>query len=254
MHGRGIPSVSTKTSPLGVFAILLSGIAFTGCENFCVVGVVNPGGSGVAVGTSCPVPKQTGNVTLQLGSSVTPSAPSWPSDVQHIFVSLRGIEALPANPSGDDSPEWQELTPDLATQPAQVDLMARPTRSCGPRAFPEASVGAGVYSQVRLRLVPNQPDASEPVPAENACGKIGFNCVVASSGAIRPLASDDPAELHIAADGIAGGSFRILPDDHIRLAIEFDPRASLILQSGDAAQLLPALSVTQQSACDTDLQ
>ena len=252
MHGKRIPSVSTKTFFPGVFAILLSGIAFAGCENFCVIGVVNPGGSGIAAGTSCPVPKQTGNVTLQLGSSATPSAPSWPSDVQHIFVSVRGIEALPANPSGDDAPEWQELTPDLAAQPAQVDLMARPTGSCGPTVFHEASVGAGVYSQVRLRLVPNQPGANEPVPAENACGKLGFNCVVESSGAIRPLAADDPTELRIPADGIAGGFFRILPDDHIRLAIEFEPRASLILQAGNAAQLLPAFSVTQQSACESD--
>jgi hypothetical protein len=254
MNGKRIPSVSTKTSLLGVFAILLSCIAFAGCENFCVIGVVNPGGSGVAAGTSCPVPKQTGNVTLQLGSSVAPSAPSWPSDVQHIFVSVRGIEVFPAKPFGDDSPEWKELTPDLATRPAQVDLMARPTGSCGPKAFPEASVGAGVYSQIRLRLVPNQPDASEPVPAENACGKVGFNCMVASSGAIRPLASDDPTDLRIPADGIAGGFFRILPDDHIRLAIEFEPRASLILQAGDASQLLPAFSVTQQSACESDLR
>jgi Domain of unknown function (DUF4382) len=252
MHGNHIPSVSAKIFALGVFAILLSCIAFAGCENFCVVGVVNPGGSGVAAGTSCPVPKQTGNVTLQLNSSVTPSAPSWPSDVDHIFVSLRGIEALPANPTGDDSPEWQELAPDLATRPAQVDLMARPTSSCAAGAFPEASVGAGVYSQVRLRLVPNRPDASESVPAENACGNIGFNCVVASSGAIRPLASDDPTELRIPPDGIAGGFFRILPDDHVRLAIEFEPRASLVLRSGDAAQLLPTFSVTQKSSCESD--
>jgi hypothetical protein len=251
MHGNRIHSVSTKPLALGVIAILLSCIAFAGCENFCVVGVVNPGGSGVAAGTSCPVPKQTGNVTLHLNSSVTPSAPTWPSDVQHIFVSVRGIEALPANPTGDDSPEWQVLVPDLATRPAQVDLMARQTSSCGPGAFPEAFVSAGVYSQVRLRLVPNQPDASEPVPAENACGKIGFNCVIASSGAILPLASDDPTELRIPPDHIAGGFFRILPDDHVRLAIEFEPRASLVLRSGDAAQLFPVFSVTQQSPCES---
>jgi Domain of unknown function (DUF4382) len=254
MRTRTIPSALAKATRLGIFAILLSSIGFAGCENFCVVGVSNPGGGGgiVGVGTTCPVPNQTGNVTLQLNSAVTPTAPSWPSDVQHIFVSLRGIEALPADSSGDDSPAWQELAPDLATQPAQVDLMARAASSCGPGVFPEASVSTGVYNRLRLRLVPNQPDASEPVPAENACGKAGFNCVVASGGGIRLLTSDDPTELRIPANGITGGFFRIVPDDHIRLAIEFDPRSSLVLRSGDAAQLLPTFSVTRQSSCESD--
>jgi hypothetical protein len=254
MRTHHIPPALAKATRLGVFVILLSCIGFAGCENFCVVGVSNPGGGGgtVGVGTTCPVPNQTGNVTLQLNSSVTPTAPSWPSDVQHIFVSVRGIEALPADPSGEDLPAWQELTPDLATQPAQVDLMARATSACGRSVFPEARVSTGVYTQLRVRLVPNQPDASEPVPAENACGKVGFNCIVASSGAIRLLTSDDPTELRIPANGIADGFFRVVPDDHIRLAIEFDPLSSLILRSGDAAQLLPTFSVTRQSSCESD--
>ena len=205
-------------------------------------------------GNSCPVPTQTGNVALQLNSSVASTAPSWPSDVQHIFVSLRGIEALAANPSGDDSPAWQELAPDLAIHPIQVDLMARSTSSCTPSAFPEAVVRAGVYSQIRLRLVPNQPDVSEPVPAENTCGEIGFNCIVGSNGAVRPLAPNEPTDLRIPPDEIVGGFFRILPDDHIRLAIEFDPRASFIFSGGDTAQLLPTFSVSQQPSCESDRQ
>jgi len=255
MPTHHIPSALTRVSHVGVFAILLACIAFAGCGDFCVHGVINPGGGTVTgTGNGCPGLKQTGNVALQLNSSVTPNAPSWPSDVQHIFVSLRGIEALPANPPGDESAAWEELAPDLATQPVQVDLMARAASSCSPTAFHEAVVGAGVYSQVRLRLVPNQFDASEPVPAENACGEIGFNCIVASDGAMRPLASNDSTELRIPPDGIVGGFFRIRPDDHIRLTIEFEPRASFILPAGDTAQLLPTFSVTQQSSCESDRQ
>jgi hypothetical protein len=255
MRAHRIPSALTKTSHRGIFAILLSCLAFAGCGDSCVTGAINPGGGTVAgTGNSCPVQQQTGNVTLQLNSSVTGTAPSWPSDVQHIFLSLRGIEALPTDAFEDGSPEWQVLAPDLATQPVQVDLMARGTSSCGPSAFPEAIVEAGVYSQVRLRLVSNQPDASEPVPGENACGEIGFNCVVAKNGAMHPLASNDRAEIRIPQGGTVGGFFRILPDDHVRLAIIFEPRASFILPAGDASQLLPTFSVTQQSSCESDRQ
>jgi hypothetical protein len=251
MRTNRTPSGAAKAFQLVLFATLFC-LAFMGCENFCVSGVINPGGGIVAgTGTSCPAPKQTGNVMLQLNSSFTPAASSWPSDVQHIFVSLRGIDALPTHPVGDDSPAWQELAPDLVTQPTQVDLMARAADSCGPSAFPDAVIEAGVYSQVRLRLVPNQPEASEPVPVENACGRIGFNCIVAANGAMRPLASDNPTELRIPPEGIAGGFFRVLPDDHIRLAIEFEPRASFLLPAGDATRLLPTFSVTQPSLCES---
>jgi hypothetical protein len=246
-------SGSTKACSFGLFAALLSCAAFVGCENFCVVAVSNPGGGGgvVGAGTTCPTAQQTGNVTLQLGSSFTPVASSWPSGVQHIFVTLRGIEALPINPSGDDSPAWQELAPDLVMQPAQVDLMAQPADACGPRAFPDAVIDAGVYDRIRLRLVPNQTEASEPVPVENACGKIGFNCIVATNGTLQVLASSNPAELQVPAESIAGGFFRVLPGDHIRLAIEFEPRASFILPAGDAAQIVPSFFVTQRSACES---
>lgn len=253
MRSNRTSSGAAKAFQLGLFATLLSCLALIGCENFCVNGVVNTGvGIAAGTGTTCPAPKQTGNVTLQLDSSFTPAASSWPSDVQHIFVSLRGIEALPIHSVGDDPPAWQQLAPDLVTQPAQVDLMARAEGSCGPIAFSDAIIDAGVYSQVRLRLIPNQPEASEPVPAENACGRIGFNCIIATDGAMRPLVSDNPAELRIPPEGIAGGFFRVLPDDHIHLAIEFEPRASFILPAGDAARLLPTFSITQQSPCESD--
>jgi hypothetical protein len=245
-------SGSTKAYRLGLFAALFSCAAFVGCENFCVVAVSNPGGEGgaVGVGTTCPVGQRTGNITLQLSSS-TPAESSWPSGVQHIFVSLRGIEALPANPSGDDSPAWQELAPDLVTQPAQVDLMAQRADACGSKAFADTVINTGVYDRIRLRLVPNQTEASEPVPVENACGSIGFNCIVATNGTLQALASSDTAELQVPAESIAGGFFRVGPGDHIRLAIQFEPRASFILPAGDAAQIVPSFSVTQQSACET---
>jgi hypothetical protein len=113
----------------------------------------------------------------------------------------------------------------------------------------QAVVKVGIYSQIRMSMVPNQPETSDSVPTENACGATGFNCIVASNGSKRPLAADNPAELRIAPEHIAGGSFRVLPDDHVRLAIEFEPLSSLIVPSGGTARLVPTFSVTQESAC-----
>ena len=253
MRSKRAPSDRAKAFRLGFSAILLSCLAFIGCENFCVNGVANAG-VGIAAGTggSCPAPKQTGNIALQFDSSLTPDTSPWPSDVQHIFVSLRGIEALPTHSAGDDPPAWQELAPDLVTQPTQVDLIARADHSCRPSAFSDAVVDAGVYSQVRLSLIPNEPEASRPVPAENACGSIGFNCIIATNGTVRPLVSDNPNQLDILPEGIAGGFFRVLPDEHIRLTVEFEPQASLIQSAGEAVRLVPAFYVTQQSLCESD--
>jgi hypothetical protein len=114
----------------------------------------------------------------------------------------------------------------------------------------QAVVKVGIYSQIRMSMVPNQPETSDIVPAENACGATGFNCIVASNDSKRPLASDGPAELRIAPEHIAGRTFRVLPDDHVRLAIAFEPRSSLIVPAGDASRLLPTFSVTQQSGCE----
>jgi hypothetical protein len=245
------PLALTKALHLGLFATLFFCAMFAGCENFCVVVVSNPGGGGgvAGAGTNCTVPQQTGNVTLRLGSSFTPATSSGPSDVQHIFVSLRGIEALPIDATDGNSAAWQELVPEIVVEPAQVDLIARVEDSCGPSTFPGTVVNAGVYSRVRLRLVPNQPKAGEPVPSENACGGIGFNCVVTTNGSVRPLASDDQTELRIPADDIAGGFFRVLPDDHIRLAIDFEPRTSIILPADDGGRLISTFSVTQRPSC-----
>ena len=243
---------AAKAFQLGLFAVLILCVMLTGCNNFCVSVVSNPGGTISGSGATCPPPKPTGNVKLRVSASLAPVAASGTSGAQHIFVTLRCMDALPTTIAGDDPPEWQALAPDLAFQPVQIDLMARPADSCALGSFGNAggsaNVRVGVYSQVRLRLVPNQPAGGEPVPAENACGANAFNCLVAADGAVHPLALDDPPELRIASERIAGGFFRVLPDDSLLLAGELDTRASFALPSGDSMRLVPMFSVSQQAA------
>jgi hypothetical protein len=143
------------------------------------------------------------------------------------------------------------MAPELATRPIQVDLLARGADSCGASPFGDATIPQGVYNQVRLRFVPNQPKTNEPVPEENACGSAGFNCVVAGDDMVRLIVWGEAPELRVPAERIEGGFFRVLPGGDIHLAIEFDPRSSMAVPAGNAVRLFPTFSVSQQGPCES---
>jgi len=238
-------------------AALLFSLTANGCNNTCVSFTSNSTTGTLVINVSdgkpsCTLSTANGAVRLQLGASPMSGAGAAPGSLQHIFVSLRGIEAHPSTIADDDSPEWQELASKLAQQPVQMDLMARTAGSCASDWFGEGTVPAGVYRQIRLRLVPNRPGTSEPLPRENACGSVGFNCIVTPDGSIRPLAVDGAApELRIASEHIAGGFFHVLPDAGIDLAIEFNAYASLLLPAGNAVRVVPAFSAALRAPCQS---
>jgi hypothetical protein len=250
--------LAKPTSLACFFATLLFCLSFVGCSNYCFVFVSNPGGSiSTSSNTpSCQLNTSTGTVSLRVIASATPSAQAIPSSaaIQHIFVTLRGIEATPSVIPNDDSPDWRELAPQLATQPEQLDLLAHNDDSCGrnQNTFADVAIPAEAYRQIRLRLAPNQPATDEPVPEENACGSAGFNCVVTSDDEIRPLLLDGPSsQFQISSDHISGGFFRVLPDSAVNLTIEFNPQSSLFFPAGQAVRLLPAFNVEPQASCES---
>jgi Domain of unknown function (DUF4382) len=244
-----------RTSHAHFFAILLFCLSFVGCSNYCFVFVSNPGGS-VSTSSntpSCQLNTSTGTVSLRITASPTPDAQATPtpSTVQHIFVTLRGIEATPSAIPNDDSPDWRELAPHLATQPQQLDLLALCADSCdqnqNQNTFAEVAVPADAYRQIRLRLSPNQPSTDEPLPEENACGSVGFNCVITADGGIRPLVPDSlSSQFQISSGHISGGFFRVLPDAAINLKIEFNPQSSQVFPAQESVRLLPAFTVELQ--------
>src|SRR5580704_256426 len=222
-------------------------LSLLGCNNNCFVFVSNPGGSISTSTPSCQLNAATGTVSLRVTASPTASAEPGPTSIQHIFLTLRGIEALPSAIAADDSPEWRELAPKLATQPEQLDLLAHSIDSCERSAFDDVAVPADAYRQIRLRLSPNQPATNESVPEENACGSVGFNCVVTANGEIRPLVVDNsPSEFQISSGHISGGFFQVVPNAAINLKIEFNPQSSLFFTAQEAVRLLPAFTVELQ--------
>jgi hypothetical protein len=236
------------------FTALLFCLSVVGCSNYCFVFVSNPGGSvsGSSNPPSCQLNTATGTVRLRVTASPTTSAQTAPASIQHIFVTLRGIEATPSAIPDDDSPNWQELAPKLATQPEQLDLVAHNAESCERNTFADVAVPADAYRQIRLRLSPNQPATDESVPKENACGVVGFNCVITADGGIRPLVQDQiSTQFQISSNHISGGFVRVLPDTATNLRIEFSPQTTLIFSADAPVRLVPVFTVESEAPCES---
>jgi hypothetical protein len=265
MQGTGAMESAANILRRVFLAVLLLCLANSGC-NSCYYGFWNGNGSGVAVSnSSCPFTKATGAVFVQLGtasvlwaaSAAFPSPLVSPGDVQHIFVTLRSIEAHPSVTTDEDSSGWEELAPDLAAHPIQLDLLVvnGDPRSLGLPASANvpARVPAGEYRQLRLRLVPLDLSADDPIPESNACGNVGWNCIVFADRSVRPLEFDsDVAEFHITQEGDTDSVFRVLPDEVIHLSIEFRAASSVFFASKTAVRLVPAFSVVSRSASPAD--
>ena len=239
-----------------LLAELLLCLSLFGCSNYCFVFVSNPGGS-ISTSTnspSCQLNTATGTVRVSISASATASAASaeaTPAKVQHIYVTLRGIEAIASALADDDSPDWRELAPKLAAQPVQLDLLARNTDSCERSTFGDVALPADGYRQIRLRLASNQPATDESIPQENACGGVGLNCVVMSDGRVRALVLDRPsAQFQISSDHISGGYFRVLPEATVNLNVEFNTQSTLIFSADDPVRLVPVFTAEPQSPCE----
>ena len=256
MGGVRFPLRISARQKLAVTILLLC-VGTMGCGEVCGVFVSNPptGTGGISNTNNCMLNPMNGMVRLQISAPAAAPQSGGLPEVQHIFVTIRGIEAT-ANAFADaNSPDWRELTPNLATQPAQVDLLAASGESCEGISFESAAVPADTYRQIRLSLAQNQPDQSESAPQGNSCGMAGPNCIETSDGAIRPLVFDSAnsklSQMQISPDHIRGGFFQILPDTTANLRIEFNSQSSLFVPAGESVRMVPVFTVDTQTSCES---
>lgn len=234
--------------PAALFGILFLGLGLIGCDNSCFVFVSNPGGT-VSTGTNpCSLNQTNGNVRTQMTASLTRPASDGSATIQHIFVTLQGIEANPSATAGENSPGWQELAPKLVAQPVQLDLLASSSDPHELDILGDATVPADAYRQIRLRLSSNQIGTDESISQENSCGNVGSNCIVTSDGYVRPLVLDTGlSQMHVSSDRISGGFFRIFPETNVDLKIQFNPQSSLFIPTSEAVRFVPAFTVDSQT-------
>lgn len=227
---------------------LVLAVWLAGC-NTCFTFTSNPptGTTGIKVsdpGPTCALAKANGVVRVQLLSEPTCSSCPGSGQVQHIYLSIRSIEVHTSPTADDTSADWQELLQrEVTKQTVQVDLLRGTDGQSAPKPLGDGvAIEAGIYRQVRLRLVPDQPAPEDRLPEGNACGDLLFNCVVTEDGRIQPLLFDgDSQELRITPDGIEGGSLLILPDTYSELAIELKLRWAWFSSADQHARLVPSL-------------
>jgi Domain of unknown function (DUF4382) len=256
--GRALGFLFGITPCRKVFAaVVFLFLALIGCGDSCVVIVSNPGGGGGTVLGSvpnCSLSTATGNIRLRVTSSLAPPSSGQPDRTEHIFVTIRGVEANPSATADDEASGWEELAATLSSQPKQVDLLAQSVDSCAAGAFSHVAIPANQYRQIRLRLLARPAEGSESVLEGNSCGSVAFNCVVTHDGSIRQLVTDNELspQILISSDNIDGGFFRILPGTATDLEIKFVPQLSRLVRANEATRLVPVFTAAPQASCQTE--
>ena len=187
------------------------------------------------------LPKVTSAVRLHMSAEPVCISCLGSGQVQHIFLTIRGVELNSSATAHDDSPDWQKLLPpEIEQSPLQIDLMEGKADQA---PFGKAAlVPAVIYRQMRLRLVPNQPAEKHRLPEKNACGSGTFNCIVTADGTIHPLQIDDASSaLRVTIDNLDGASLPFLPETATDLIIEWKLVWEWSSSADKGVRLLPTL-------------
>jgi hypothetical protein len=189
----------------------------------------------------------TGMVTVSI--SDPPSCKQPNGSFGHVYITVRSVQAHIDPNANDNSAGWQELAPQLANQPMQVDLFSETQTNCVLAQLGSASLPVGSYQQIRLLLVSNNPSAGAATPASNACAGNGYNCAVMSDGTIHELelSSQDNTGLKIPPGQIVGGPIQVLAGQSVDLNIDFNACASIVQEGNGKMRLKPTLTAGQVS-------
>jgi len=196
----------------------------------------------------------TGTINVSLTDPPSCKFPNGAFD--HVYVTIRSVQANMSATADDNSGGWQELAPQLNAQPKQIDLFAAASNTCLLTALgSNTALPVGTYQQIRLLLVPNDGGGG-PLPATNACAGQGFNCVFlhgVSTPAELQLSSQANTGLKIPPGQIVGGPITVTAGMDIDLNIDFNACASIIQQGNGQFRLKPVLTAGQVSTNNTGI-
>ena len=208
------------------------------------------GCSGSGSGTS-----NGGTGTINVSITDPPSCKFPNGAFQHVYVTIRSVQAHTSASAGDNTPGWQELAPQLNTEPMQIDLFAAGQTACLLTTLgSNTALPAGTYQQIRLLLVANDGGGG-PVPSTNACGNQGFNCAVLQDGSVHELLLSSQANtgLKIPPGQVEGGPITVKAGQDVDLNIDFNSCASIIQQGNGQFRLKPVLTAGQVSTNSTGI-
>jgi uncharacterized protein DUF4382 len=214
-----------------------------GLVALCAILIASCGGNATVQGML------PGTVNVSISDPPSCMPPNGNGQFTHVFITVRSVQAHIDPKADDNSPGWQELAPQLANAPMQIDLFAPADTNCVLARLGSASLPAGSYQQIRLILVSNTPSNGATTPASNACAGNGFNCVELSDNSIHELAlsSEDKTGLKIPPGQIVGGPITVTAGQSVDLNIDFNACASIVLEGNGTYRLKPTLTAGQVS-------
>ncbi len=221
-------------------ALFAAALAMMNCGNTTVTGQFNNG---------------MGTVNVSISDPPSCSAPS--GDFDSVFITIRSVQAHISATADDNSSGWQELAPQLVTQPVQVDLLHLPADgACLLKQLGSNSLPAGDYQQIRLLLMPNSAP-SGPVPAANACSPTlvnVFNCVVDSKGLHKlDLSSEANTGLKVPPGQVLGGPIHVAAGQSVDINVDFNTCSSIVKMGTGGFRLKPTLTAGQVSPNNTGI-
>ncbi len=216
----------------------------------CLFGLITLVMFAAGCGGGNSTPAVTGNAmgTVVVSISDPPSCKNPNGNFSHVYITVRSVQAHIEANATDSSSGWQELAPQLASAPMQVDLFSNTQTNCVLAQLGSASLPVGSYQQIRLLLVSNTASGAG-TPSTNACAGNGFNCAMLSDGSIHELelSSQDNTGLKIPPGQIVGGPIQVTAGQSVDLNIDFNACASIIQQGNGKFRLKPTLTAGQIS-------
>jgi hypothetical protein len=204
-------------------------------------------------GSSSTMSNKTGSIHVSLTDPPSCAFPN--GDFDHVYVSIRSVDAHTSASATDSTAGWQELAPQLHAQPMQLDLFSAASNTCLlTNLGSNAALPAGSYQQIRLLLVPNDGSGGA-TPESNACGNQGWNCVVLHDGSIHELQLSSQAStgIKIPPGQVVGGPIVVNAGQDVDLNIDFNACASILQQGNGRYRLNPVLTAGQVSTNNTGI-
>lgn len=192
-----------------------------------------------------------GKTTVSISDPATCAGPDGP--YAHVYVTITDVQASTSATAGNSDAGWTDLTPKLASQPKQVDLLGQANNQCFLATLGDAQeLQAGNYQQIRLQLASNTTSV-----ANNACASSGSaNCVVLTadnSVHALQLSSEAQTGIKIPSGQIASGGFNIAAGQTKDLDIDFNTCASIVKEGNGQYRLKPVLHAGEVSTTSTSI-
>jgi len=220
------------------------------CHKYCVLfsgfltGIVfllSCGGGSSTNSSNSGMEMATVNVSLSDPS--TCSAPNGP--FSHIYVTVTDVLINQSASASDNDPSWVDLTPNLKSSPAQVDLLGI-ANQCFLATLGSAGIQPGTYQQLRVLLASNNTSVTG-----NKCGS-SANCVMLTNDPLNTpqplqLSSESQTGIKIPSGQIAGGQFVVQSGQTLDLNLDFNACASIVTQGNSKYRLKPVLHAGEVS-------